>query len=48
MHPNFRLLAAMNPGGEVGKKELPFKILNPFSVVRVNEPSSEEDFLEIV
>ena len=38
INPSFRFFAAMNPGGEVGKKDLPFKVLSRLSAIRVTEP----------
>lgn len=32
-HPNFRLLAAMNPGTDAGKRDLPAPLRNRFTEV---------------
>lgn len=42
-HPNFRVFAAMNPGGDVGKRELPFAIRGRFTEIYVREPTCETE-----
>ena len=48
VHPNFRLLGCMNPGKQVGKKELPFSLRNKFTELWVEEMQSYEDVLGVV
>ncbi|MEW5309894.1 MAG: hypothetical protein WDW38_001740 [Sanguina aurantia] len=42
-HPNFRLVAAMNPATDAGKHELPAPLRNRFTELFVPEPSARED-----
>lgn len=46
-HPNFRVFAAMNPGGDVGKRELPFAIRGRFTEIYVREPTCETELLAV-
>ncbi|KAL3144109.1 hypothetical protein ABBQ32_003899 [Trebouxia sp. C0010 RCD-2024] len=47
-HPNFRLLAAMNPGTDAGKRDLPAPLRNRFTEIWVAEPSRREDLCSLV
>jgi len=40
-HPNFRLIAAMNPATDAGKRELPAPLRNRFTEIWVPEPSQK-------
>ncbi len=42
-HPGFRLLAAMNPATDAGKRELPAPLRNRLTELWVPEPSGRED-----
>lgn len=42
-HPNFRLVAAMNPATDAGKHDLPAPLRNRFTEIWVAEPSARED-----
>lgn len=47
-HPDFRLVAAMNPATDAGKRELPAALRNRFTEVWVPEPSQREDLRSLV
>ncbi|GBG67612.1 hypothetical protein CBR_g742 [Chara braunii] len=47
-HPNFRLMATMNPGGDFGKKELSPALRNRFTEVWVPAIADVEDLRSIV
>ncbi|BET00740.1 ATPase family associated with various cellular activities (AAA) [Nesidiocoris tenuis] len=47
-HPNFRLLAAMNPATDFGKKDLPASIRNRFTEFFVSEHSDKNDLCLVV
>jgi midasin len=47
-HPNFRLVAAMNPATDAGKHELPAALRNRFTEMWVPEPSGREDLAALV
>lgn len=47
-HPNFRLLATMNPGGDFGKKELSPALRNRFTEVWVPAITNLDDLRSIV
>ena len=42
-NPNFRLLTCMNPGHEIGKKELPENIKAKFTEIFVHDISEKAD-----
>lgn len=47
-HPDFRLFTCMNPGQEVGKKELPENVRAKFTELFVTDIGRREDLLEFV
>ncbi|KAL0049173.1 hypothetical protein WJX82_008148 [Trebouxia sp. C0006] len=47
-HPNFRLLAAMNPATDAGKRDLPAPLRNRFTEIWVAEPAGREDLCTLV
>lgn len=47
-HPNFRIIAAMNPPTDVGKKDLPNGVKNKFTQLYVPEMTNREDLILIV
>ncbi|EFJ44763.1 hypothetical protein VOLCADRAFT_121252, partial [Volvox carteri f. nagariensis] len=47
-HPNFRLVAAMNPATDAGKHELPAALRNRFTEMWVPEPAAREDLAVLV
>ncbi|KAK9809153.1 hypothetical protein WJX72_010301 [[Myrmecia] bisecta] len=47
-HPSFRLLAAMNPATDAGKRDLPSALRNRFTELWVAEPSAREDLQALV
>ncbi|GFR41368.1 hypothetical protein Agub_g2051, partial [Astrephomene gubernaculifera] len=47
-HPNFRLVAAMNPATDAGKHELPAALRNRFTEMWVPEPAAREDLAALV
>lgn len=47
-HPDFRVLATMNPGGDFGKRELSPALRNRFTEIWVPSITDEEDLLRIV
>jgi midasin len=47
-HPDFRIFATMNPGGDFGKKELSPALRNRFTEIWVPEITDEEDLLTII
>ena len=46
--PGFRLLAAMNPATDAGKRDLPASLRSRFLELHVSEPSSSEDLRALV
>jgi midasin len=48
VHPDFRLIGCMNPGGEIGKKELPYNIRCKFTTIFLQEMTSLCDVTEFV
>ena len=46
--PGFRLLAAMNPATDAGKRDLPASLRSRFLELHVSEPSSAEDLRALV
>lgn len=46
-HPQFRVLATMNPGGDFGKKELSPALRNRFTEVWIPPPSSVEELIPV-
>ena len=48
VHPDFRLIGCMNPGGEIGKKELPLNIRCRFTQLHLQEMTSRSDLVEFV
>lgn len=46
-HPNFFLLATMNPGGDYGKKELSPALRNRFTEVWVPPVRDKEELIKI-
>eukprot|EP00884_Botryococcus_braunii_P010443 jgi/Botrbrau1/193/Bobra.0022s0173.1 len=47
-HSGFRLLAAMNPATDAGKKDLPATVRNRMTEIFVHEPSAREDLRQLV
>lgn len=47
-HPGFRLVAAMNPATDAGKRELPAALRNRFTEIWVPEPNQREDLRALV
>ena len=47
-HPNFRIFGCMNPGRQVGKKELPITLRSKFTEMWVPEMEKFEDIFEVV
>ena len=47
-HPNFRIFATMNPGGDFGKKELSPALRNRFTEIWVPEITDPNDLLTII
>lgn len=47
-HPDFRVVATMNPGGDFGKKELSPALANRFNSVWVPGLRSQQELLTIV
>lgn len=47
-HPQFTILATMNPGGDFGKKELSPALRNRFTEMWIPQPTSLEDYAPIV
>ena len=47
-HENFRLICCMNPGGTVGKKQLPQHIRSRFTEIYMNDMEEESDILFLV
>lgn len=47
-HPGFRLVAAMNPATDAGKRDLPPQLRSRFTEFWVGEPSSAEDLCQLV
>ena len=43
IHKDFRLIACMNPGHDIGKKELPFNIRSKFTEIFVHDISNRGD-----
>jgi midasin len=47
-HPGFRLVAAMNPATDAGKRDLPPQLRSRFTEFWVGEPRSREDLGQLV
>lgn len=47
-HKDFRLIACMNPGSDVGKKELPENIRNKFVEHYLVEIENKNDILTLI
>ncbi len=47
-HPQFRLICCMNPGGTVGKRQLPMQIRNKFTEIFMGDMEEESDVLYLV
>ena len=47
-HPNFRIIAAMNPATDVGKKDLPVGIRSRFTEIFVTSPDSDFQSLQAI
>ncbi len=47
-HPNFRLVAAMNPATDAGKHDLPAQLRNRFTEMWVSEPAQRADLAMLV
>lgn len=47
-HENFRLIGCMNPGNDIGKKELPENVRAKFTEIFVHDISDREDILNLV
>jgi midasin len=47
-HPNFRIFATMNPGGDFGKKELSPALRNRFTEIWVPEITDPDDLRSII
>lgn len=47
-HPGFRLVAAMNPATDAGKRDLPPQLRSRFTEFWVGEPRSREDLCQLV
>ena len=47
-HPDFRIIATMNPGGDFGKKELSPALRNRFTEIYVPAVDQREDLLHII
>ncbi|KAI9658502.1 MAG: hypothetical protein M1831_003940 [Alyxoria varia] len=47
-HPNFRIIAAMNPATDVGKKDLPMGIRSRFTEIFVVSPDSDFQSLQAI
>lgn len=47
-HPNFRLVAAMNPATDAGKRDLPPQLRSRFTEFWVGEPRSRSDLGQMV
>ncbi|CAD8184490.1 unnamed protein product [Paramecium pentaurelia] len=48
IHPNFRIFGCMNPGTDVGKKELPPNIKNKFSTIFCHELLDKQDIIDFI
>ncbi|CAD8092675.1 unnamed protein product [Paramecium sonneborni] len=48
IHPNFRIFGCMNPGTDVGKKELPVNIKNKFSTIFCHELLDKQDIIDFI
>lgn len=48
IHPDFRLFACMNPGTDIGKKELPGNVRAKFTTLIINDPIDRTDLLHFV
>ena len=46
-HAHFRLITCMNPGSEVGKKELPVNVRAKFTEIYVHDIELRKDLLDI-
>jgi len=47
-HPNFRLICCMNPGGTVGKRQLPIQIRTKFTEIFMGDLEDESDVLYLI
>ena len=47
-HPNFRLIAAMNPATDAGKRHLPPQIRSHFTELYVCEAEQESDLVRVL
>ncbi|KAL4485768.1 hypothetical protein ABPG72_012308 [Tetrahymena utriculariae] len=47
-HPMFRIIGCMNPGSDIGKKELPENVRAKFTEIYVHDISEREDILTLV
>jgi midasin len=47
-HPNFHVVATMNPGGDFGKKELSPALRNRFTEIWVPALNDRDDLLQII
>jgi midasin len=47
-HPNFRLIGCMNPGSDIGKKELPENIRLKFTEIFVTDIEEKSDLVHLV
>lgn len=47
-HPNFRVFGCMNPGKQIGKKDLPVSLRSKFTEMWVSEMENYEDVLEVI
>lgn len=48
LHPNFRIFGCMNPGRQIGKKNLPDSLRSKFTEIWVPEMEKYEDVLDVV
>eukprot|EP01022_Parablepharisma_sp_SALTPOND_P017058 TRINITY_DN2645_c0_g1_i1.p1 TRINITY_DN2645_c0_g1~~TRINITY_DN2645_c0_g1_i1.p1 ORF type:complete len:5413 (+),score=668.55 TRINITY_DN2645_c0_g1_i1:2932-19170(+) len=47
-HPHFRLICCMNPGGTVGKRQLPVQIRSKFTEIFMGDLEDESDILYLI
>ncbi|KAM3143024.1 hypothetical protein pb186bvf_004842 [Paramecium bursaria] len=48
IHPDFRLFGCMNPGHDVGKKELPINIRNKFTQLHIEDMNHRSDIVDFI
>jgi midasin len=48
VHPDFRLIGCMNPGSDIGKKELPSNIKSKFTIYKLEEMTKVNDLVYFV